>query len=56
MNSGKWDAFINVNSKKIHLGRFDAKEDAIAARLNAEKSIFGEYSYSESNNIEPNKR
>jgi hypothetical protein len=56
LNSGKWDAFINDNSKKIHLGRFDVKEDAIAARLNAEKSIFGEYSYSESNNTEPNKR
>lgn len=42
----KWRAYITVNkSGQIHLGRFAKKEDAIAARLEAEKRYFGEYAY-----------
>lgn len=34
--SKKWQAQINVNRKKIHLGFFDRKEDAIEARKRAD--------------------
>ena len=37
---GKWAAQIMHNYRRIHLGRFDRKEDAIAARLAAEKKLF----------------
>lgn len=36
----KWDAYINVNKKRIYLGRFSFKEDAIAARKHAEEIYF----------------
>lgn len=39
----KWQAQINVDKKKIYLGIFADKEDAIRARLNAEKEYFGEF-------------
>jgi hypothetical protein len=32
----KWHARIEVNGKRIHLGLFDLKDDAIVARKNAE--------------------
>ena len=32
----KWGAYIWVNRKTIHLGEFELKDDAIAARKNAE--------------------
>ena len=35
----KWQAKIDVNNKRIHLGLFDQKEDAIEARKKAEKKI-----------------
>ena len=34
---GKWRAFISVSDKQTHLGCFDNKEEAIAARKAAEK-------------------
>lgn len=34
---GKWYAYICVDSQMIGLGRFDYKEDAILARMTAEK-------------------
>lgn len=40
----KWDSKIEVNSKKITIGRYDNKYDAICARLNAEYELFGEFS------------
>ena len=40
----KWIASITVNYKKIYLGSFSNKQDAIEARLKAELELFGEYS------------
>lgn len=39
----KWKAEICVNYKKIMLGRFENKDDAIKARHDAEIKYFGEY-------------
>lgn len=39
----KYEARIGYNKKKIHLGSFDNMEDAIIARLKAEKKYFGEF-------------
>lgn len=37
---GKWKAEIKVNQKLHYLGRFEHKEDAINARLNAEEEFW----------------
>ncbi|OGN96958.1 MAG: hypothetical protein A2Z77_00480 [Chloroflexi bacterium RBG_13_51_36] len=39
----KWQVYINVNGKRIFLGYFDDKQDAISARLSAEQTYFGEF-------------
>lgn len=39
----KWIARIGYNYKRINLGRFDTKEEAIKTRLIAEKEYYGEY-------------
>jgi len=39
----KWAAHITFDDKKIHLGLFNKKIDAIIARRKAEKEYFGEY-------------
>lgn len=39
--SGKWLAYIRVNNKKIRLGLFTFKDDAIAARIEAELKYYG---------------
>ena len=44
----KWTAEIHINDKKIIVGRFIKKEDAIKARKEAEEKYFGEYSYDNS--------
>ena len=41
----KWRSYICVNGKSYHLGEFKDKEDAIKARKQAEKELFGEYSF-----------
>lgn len=42
--AGKWVANISYNRKRVFLGRFELKEDAVAARLAKEKELFKEYS------------
>lgn len=40
---GKWSANIIYNSKRIYLGRFENKEDAIKARLAKELELYKEF-------------
>lgn len=40
----KWVASITYNNKKIYLGRYVAKEDAIMARLTKEIELYKEFS------------
>jgi hypothetical protein len=39
-NTNKWMAFINANNKRIHLGYFKDKDDAISARRDAEEKYW----------------
>lgn len=39
----KWMSYITVNKKRIYIGLFDDKVDAITARLKAEIKYFGEF-------------
>ena len=41
--SGKYVAQINYNKQPRRLGSFKDKYDAVVARLQAEKELFGEY-------------
>lgn len=41
----KWEASIKFHGKYYYLGLYINKEDAIQARLDAEKKFFGEYQY-----------
>ena len=47
-----WEAHISVNKKYIYLGRFKTLDEAIDARLKAEKKYFGEYALNYSNKQE----
>lgn len=40
----KWEAYIWFHRKKIRLGEYKEKSDAIAARENAEKELYGNWS------------
>ena len=42
--TNKWRAQIQHYKRNISIGYFENKEDAIRARLNAEKKYFGEFS------------
>lgn len=48
----KWTATINENKKYHYLGSFDNIEDAIQARIDAEKKYFGEYRYEFANLVD----
>ena len=36
----RWEAYINVHNKRIHLGRYEKREDAEKARVKAEEEYF----------------
>ena len=38
-----WMASITKNKKKYNLGKFESKEEAIQARVNKSKELFGEF-------------
>ncbi len=40
----KWMAYIKKDYKRIHIGRFDNKQDAIDARAAKELELFGQFS------------
>lgn len=42
-NCNKWNAYIEKDKIMHNLGYFKSKEEAIIARLKAEKELFGEY-------------
>ena len=42
-DGNKWIAYIAVNKKRIHLGSFSDKNNAIKARLTAEAKYFGDF-------------
>ncbi len=42
-SKNKWVAYIGINHKYVYLGSFGDIQDAINARVNAEKKYFGEY-------------
>lgn len=44
--ANKWKAYIKVNGRSVHLGYFTHKDDAIAARLNAEQIYCHEFAAS----------
>lgn len=41
--ANKWMAYITLGMKRIYLGLYEDKEEAIKARENAERKYFGEY-------------
>lgn len=41
---GRFVAFIRDNGRQLFLGRFKSAEEAVAARANSEKKIYGEFS------------
>jgi hypothetical protein len=44
----KWQAYITINKKQIHLGYFDDINEAIKIRKQAEEKYFGDFSYDNS--------
>ena len=47
-----WQVYVTYEGVRKYIGQFKDKEDAIKARVKAEKEIQGEYSYSSSNDRE----
>ena len=41
--TNKWRAHITINGKKIHLGSYINKDDAVNIRIQRAKDEFGEY-------------
>jgi hypothetical protein len=39
----RWQAYIRVKRKLVHLGYFETEDQAAARRLQVEKSTFGEF-------------
>lgn len=38
-----WDAYITVNKKRVYVARHVSYEEAVTARINAEKEYYGSY-------------
>lgn len=51
-NQQKWKSCITVNGKRIHLGFYESKNNAINARIEAEIEHFGEYSRNYADKVE----
>ena len=47
LERGKWLASITVDGKMVRLGVYDNYEDAVQARIDAEKKYWGEFAHSE---------
>jgi hypothetical protein len=45
LDKGKWQARIQVGQRRVSLGYFENKLDAITARQGAERQHYGEYAY-----------
>lgn len=43
--NGKWRAYITIMNRQKSLGHYDKFEDAVQARINAEKEYFKEFRY-----------
>jgi AP2 domain len=41
--TGRWQAYIKVNRKRIHIGFFATREEAVRAREQAAKKYYGEF-------------
>ena len=50
-NVNKWTARLYINKKRMFLGYFVSKEDAIKARKDGEEKYYGEFSYDNSMKI-----
>ena len=46
-DKNKWTAQVTINNKTKYIGRFINYEDAVKARLDAEKEYYGEFAYNE---------
>ena len=44
-NGIKWEAYISMNKKRLRLGLFDKREDALKVRKEAVRKYFGDFSY-----------
>lgn len=44
-DTNRWEAYVFINNKKIHLGYFDTKEEALDARKDGEKKYYKEFAY-----------
>lgn len=47
-DKNKWEAYIGINGKIIHLGTYKEIEEAVRVRKNAEEKYFKNYSYDRS--------
>ena len=47
LERGKWLASITINGKTIRLGKYEQYDDAVKARIDAEKKYWGEYRMAE---------
>lgn len=41
----KWEVYVAVKNKKIHLGHYENLDNAIAVRKSAEQKYYGEFTY-----------